>query len=326
MQPLTLEELDREADAFDGAVDATPHIDHFCSSTRWILPACKALMPQRTSWIFRGQCGHVAMMRGQHPHGWSYVEPLEAMWGLACPLLGPSSRELAQELADLCRARELDWDVMLLSGLPLGSPLFHALVRSLFGRYELFQGQITRRHVASLDGGVDGFLGRRTRNFRKSLRRAERAARDAAIAFEPCHAHDPASALALYERVLAIEARSWKGREGVGINDGPMSAFYRDMLPRLAARDELRILIARQDERDIAFVLGGVCGHTYRGLQFSFDAEYETLSLGNLCQLHQIAALCREGVAFYDLGTTMEYKLRWAESTHDSVALIVRKR
>lgn len=326
MQPLTLEELDHQAAAFDRVVGAMAAIDQFCSSTRWIMPAAQALMPPRSPWLFRGDSGHVAMMRGQHPQGWSYVEPLEAMWGLACPLIGRDIRALAEEFLELCMHREHDWDVMLLAGLPVGSAVFYEVARRLYPFYELVKGHTTTCCVASLEGGMDGFLGRRSRNFRKALRRALRAAEDAGIEFEACHATSPDDALALYERVQRIETRSWKGHSGVGIDAGAMAAFYLDMVPRLAARGELRLIIARHDGRDVAYVLGGVCGRTYRGLQFSFDAGYRGYSLGNLCQYWQLVELCRDGVACYDLGTSMEYKRRWAEDTRDSVSLIARKR
>lgn len=327
MEPLNLVDLDRLATEFDDDVASTPDVDGFCSSTLWTLPAAHALMQPRQPWLFRGHAGWVAMMRGHHPEGWHYIEPLEAMWGLACPLAGRDGKAVSAEFVDLCRQRSDDWDVLILSGLPTGSQLLYHLVVRLLRHYELLQGQVTTRHVACLHGGVDGFLGRRSRNFRKALRRSLRAARDTGIEFAPLpQPDDTAAARALYRRLQRIEATSWKGRVGVGIDSGAMATFYQHMVPRLAKRRALRALVARHQGRDVAYVLGGIFGATYRGLQFSFDDDYTRLSLGNLCQYHQIAALCQEGITRYDLGTGMEYKRRWAEATHDSIALIARKR
>jgi hypothetical protein len=327
MEPLSLADFDRSAAEFDRTVADTPAVDGFCSSSMWILPATETLMQPRQGWLFRGREGWVAMMRGQHHHGWRYIEPLEAMWGLACPLAGRDSKGLSAEFVDLCRQRDPHWDVLILSGLPTGSQLLYHLVVRLLPHYELLQGHVTTRHVACLDGGLDGFLGRRSRNVRKALRRALRAADGAGIEFAPVpHPDDAAAALALYQRLQRIEEKSWKGRAGVGIDGGAMGEFYQRMVPRLAARRGLRVLMARHQGRDVAYVLGGIFGATYRGLQFSFDDEYAHLSLGNLCQYHQIAELCHEGVARYDLGTGMEYKRRWAEATQDSITIIARKR
>lgn len=326
MHALTLDELDHRADPFDEEVARMPDIDHFCSSSAWILPAQAALMPPRAPWLFRGEHGYVAMMRGQHAEGWCYVEPLESMWGLACPLIGRDSAALATSFADLCRQRGGEWDVALLSGVRPGSALCLGLLEQLAPRYELRLGPRAVRHVALLDGGVDGFLARRSRNFRRALRRAVRDAEIAGIEFEPVHATGAAAALAAYARIVAVESRSWKGRDGVGIDTGTMHAFYRAMLPRLAARDRLRVIFARRGDRDIGYILGAVFLGTYRGLQFSFDDEHRALALGNLCQYRQIRALCDEGVSRYDLGTDMEYKRRWSDTTHDTISLIAIRR
>lgn len=326
MDALTLDELDRRADAFDEVVASMPDIDHFCSSSAWILPAQAELMPPRRPWLFQGEHGYVAMMRGQHPDGWCYVEPLESMWGLACPLIGRDSALLVASFVGLCRERVDDWEVALLSGVTPGSPLCLSLVKQLAPRYELRLGPRAVRHVAELGGGVDTFLAHRSRNFRRALRRALRDAEAAGVEFEQVRPVDAAAALAAYERIVGVEARSWKGLVGVGIDNGTMHGFYRDMLPRLAAHDRMRVIFARRQGRDIGYILGAVFLGTYRGLQFSFDDGDRALALGNLCQYRQIVALCDEGVSRYDLGTDMEYKRRWSDTTHDTISLIALRR
>ena len=330
MEPLGLQELYEQSAVFDSLVAVTPQIDRFCSSTDWILPAASALMPPRAPWLFKSPEIQVALMRGRHPQGWHYLEPLEAMWGLACPIVGLDSGQAAAQLGHLLRRREDEWNVTVLLGLPAGSRLMMEVAKALVGRYEVRQGPETIRCVASLDGGVDGFLGRRSRNFRKALRRTLRAAKDAGIEMVSCRADTIDEARILYRRAVAVELRSWKGRAGVGIESGHMHDFYSAMVPRLARRGGLRLMFAqdsrRAGSRDIAYVMGGMFGSTYRGLQFSYDAEYEHMSLGNFCQYHQIVELCGDGAASYDLGTDMEYKRRWAELTHISIGLIVVKR
>lgn len=326
MDVLTLDELDRRADSFDEVVAAMHGIDHFCSSSAWILPAQAELMPPRMPWLFHGEHGYVAMMRGSHPDGWHYVEPLESMWGLACPVIGRASAALATSFVDLCRQRQHEWEVALLSGIAPGSTLCLELTKQLMRRYELRLGPRAVRHVAELTGGVDGFLGRRSSNFRRALRRSLRDAETAGIVFEPAAASDPVAARAVYRRIVQVESQSWKGMSGVGIQSGTMHGFYRDMVPRLAVRDRLRVIFARHEGRDVGYILGAVFLGTYRGLQFSFDADYGVMALGNLCQYQQIVALCQEGVTRYDLGTDMEYKRRWADTTLDTISLIAIRR
>jgi hypothetical protein len=320
MEPCDLAQLGADAGDYDRHVRATEGIDRFCSSSAWVLAAAEGLMPGREPWIHRGEHGWVALMRGLHPEGWTYAEPLEAMWGLSCPLVGPRPAPLVADLAALARRRAGDWQVLLVSGVVPGSAMFVELLRTFSPRHRVGLGRTSRRHVASLAGGLDGYLGRRSRNFRRSLDKARRAAARAGVTFAPAHTEDPAVVLA---RILAVERRSWKGRLGVGIEEGVMRAFYEAMVPHLSARGALRAIFARCGERDVAYVLGGVLDGAYRGLQFSFDMDYAACSLGNLCQLEQIAELCEQGFGHYDLGTEMDYKRRWAEATHDTVAVLV---
>lgn len=308
--PITLAELVDRAAAFDQAVAVTPGIDRFCSSVPWVIAAHHALMGDREPWLGTVDDGWIALARAQRPGG-RYLEPLELAWGLACPLIGPDPVAVVEGLmAGL--AVEPDWDLALLAGIVTGGAHHRALRACLRPGWRLGVGPSTERYVASLDGGVDGFLGRRSRNFRKAVRADQRQAAAAGIAFAPVEI-TVANALACLERVVAIERQSWKGEAGVGVDQGPMQAFYRHMITPLAATGRARLMIARHDGVDVAFILGGVFAGEYRGLQFSHVARYRPFGLGNVAQLAQIERLVAEGVHTYDLGTAMDYKARWAE-------------
>jgi len=309
------------ADDFDREVAATPAIDRFCSTSAWILGAAAALMPPRVPFSFRGAAGYFAAMRGIHPAGFPYVEPVELAWGLAAPLVGRDPEALADEVAAVLAERR-DWQIAILSGLTADGPQRRALDRVLPARWERRRGTPTARHIASLDGGVDGFLARRSRELRKTIRKGLRAATDAGVTFEAVRAAAP-EAEALYDRIQAVESRSWKAREGVGISTGPMRAFYQHMLPRLCTQGQQRTIFARLEGRDVGYILGAVFEGEYRGLQFSYDDDHSRFGLGGLLQFHQVAALCDEGVARYDLGTEMDYKRRWAEDVMETEMLVL---
>lgn len=325
MTRLTHEELAAHTATFDAAVRATPQIDHFCSSSDWILPADAALMPPRAPYLWRGDHAWLAMARGDNRDGWTLLQSLEAAWGLACPIVGANPGLVAEEVTGLLRSRPQDWDVALFSGLPRSSSLFAALVRCFTPVFQLRGGSPTRRHVASLEGGLDGYLSRRSRNLRKALRRSERLAKEERIEFEVAHCTTAAQADQAYARVLDVESRSWKGRKGIGIDQGGMCEFYRLMGRRLAVRGTHRLIFATRDGRDIGYVLGGVLDKSYRGLQFSYDEKFRSMGLGGLLQLAQITELCDQGFEEYDLGTDLDYKRRWADGTMDTVLLIVSK-
>lgn len=278
-------------------------------------------MPPRVAFSFRGNHGYFAAMRGVHPAGFPYIEPVELAWGLAAPLIGRDPVAVVAEVVPLLASRR-DWQLVILAGHTVTGPQRRALDATLPERWERRRGQPTVRHVASLDGGLDGFLGRRSRELRKSLRRSQRAAAVAGLSFETVHTTE-AGAHALYERIQGVEACSWKAREGVGIHAGPMRGFYGAMLPRLCALGQQRTMFARIGDRDIGYILGAVMGGEYRGLQFSYDDEYRELGIGGLLQLQQITELCVEGVARYDLGTEMDYKRRWAEDIMETEMLVL---
>jgi hypothetical protein len=316
VEPIDLAAM---ADDFDRAVATTPAIDRFCSSSAWILAAAGALMPPRASFAFGGKHGYFAAMRGVHPAGFPYIEPVELAWGLASPLIGEDAVALVGEVVPLLAARR-DWQLAILSGLTVSGPQRRALDATLPPRWERRRGQPTIRHVASLEGGIDGFLSRRSRELRKSLRKSQRVAAAAGIAFESVRSSD---ARALYDRIQTVEARSWKSQEGVGIHAGPMRAFYGAMLPRLCALGQQRTIFARLGDRDVGYILGAVMAGEYRGLQFSYDDEHARFGLGGLLQYQQIVELCSERVARYDLGTEMDYKRRWAEDIMETEMLVV---
>ena len=318
MEPIDLAAV---ADDFDREVTRTAGIDRFCSASAWILAATAALMPPRAPFSFKGEHGYFAAMRGVHPAGFPYVEPVELAWGLASPLIGADAQAIVGEVVPLLAGRR-DWQLAIFAGLTVTGPQRRALDATLPARWERRRGQPTIRHVASLEGGVDGFLSRRSRELRKSLRKSQRVARDAGLSFETVRARER-DAKALYDRVQAIEARSWKSLEGVGIGSGPMRAFYGAMLPRLCKLDQQRTIFARIGERDVGYILGAVMAGEYRGLQFSYDAEFARFGIGGLLQLEQVIELCGEGVARYDLGTEMDYKRRWAEDIMETEMLVL---
>jgi len=317
---MSLAELEAQADDIDRLALAAPDIDSFCSSPTWILPAAAALMPPCEPLLHRGEAGFLAA--GQRLHGdIRVIEPLEAMWGLASPLVGPAAAPLAEAAGEIFRSLDRTWDALILSGLIVDSRLLQAVVRVLGARYRITLGPQTVRHVASLAGGADGYLARRARTTRKGLRQSERRAAAAGISFAEATAHDPGGADRLFERILAVEQRSWKGKARIGLDTAGMREFYQLMAQRLAAAGRLRVLFARVGEEEVGYVLGAVFGDTYRGLQFAFDDRYRAVGLGNLCQLEQVRRL-EPAIVRYDLGTGGDYKRAWAEHDVTSVALV----
>jgi CelD/BcsL family acetyltransferase involved in cellulose biosynthesis len=319
MQLLSRAELERCAPEYDACVARDSELDRFCSRTDWVLSFHDAFHPTSELALARagGSFVLLALRRG-------LLEPLEAMWGFASPLVGDGSPALLAELLR-ARAESRGREPVYLTGLPLRGARTRAALLALAPDYGLAGVSATQRYTARFDS-ADAWLAARSPSFRRNLRASARRVAAAGVTCEPLVSPRPEEAAALYARALAVERRSWKSASGNGVDQGPMRDFYACMLPRLAARGALRALFARRDGRDVGYLLGGVEGELFRGLQFSFDDSLRALGLGNVLQLEAITRLAAQGIRSYDLGAQSSYKARWAEPGLATVGVLARPR
>ena len=316
-------DFDALAPQLDAAACATPHVSRYCSASDWGLAANAALHPGRRPIVRRAGDAWVVLTLGHHEHVGTLLHPLEADWGFACPLLGPSPRESADLLEEVLHIGSGQWEAALLTGLP--ARLARLVATRMHRRYRTVTRPGLRYQVADLSGGVEGFLERRTPRFRRNLRRERRRAAEAGITFEVVSPSGPATEA--FDRIVDVELRSWKHQSGQSVLDVPrLRRFYRIALQRAARRGALRVVLARHGDRDIAYCMGGSLDDEYRGFQLSHDHEFADYGLGNLVQIEMIEALCRDGIRWYDLGMQMGYKARWADRAEALFSVIVFKR
>lgn len=317
--------LDQPDSLLNRIAAATPQADPFCCRSEWQFSFHEAFSPERAL-HFRECAGSLlAVAERQHPRVGTVIEPIESSWLFGCPLLGPDSVAL---LASFLREAEhqLAPPFVLLSGLLPGSKQLRSVAGTFSRRFEVVKLAPAILRSASLAGGVDGFLSRRSPRFRHNLRRAARRSGERGVYFERARPCSVAEAETVYARMLSVEEASWKGIGRCGMAEPPSRDFYRLMLRRLSASGSGRVIFARQAERDIGFVFGGLAGPHYRGQQFSYREEWHAFSIGNLLQQEQIQWLCEDGVERYDMGPRMEYKLHWAELELRSEARLLRPR
>ena len=300
-------------------------VDQFCSSSLWGLPAHQALMPQRELAVLESESGYVALARGTSDHYGAYLEPMECMWQFASPFARKDFK-LAHEFAEALETQWRDWNVVILTGLSPETIFFRELVVELEKHFQLTLIGKTGRVLADISDGVSGFLGRRSRGFRRSLSRARRDCTQREIEFQVCaNSGSPAECSGFYQRILDIELRSHKGLAGQGIEQPGMREFYEQMMPRLAQVGALRLIFARHEGEDVGFIFGGVKGRTFRGLQMSYDQRCADLSLGNVLQFKMVELLSDEGLNVYDLGSDIEYKHRWGEERFGTISVGITK-
>lgn len=316
MQRLTLEELRERSGEVAAAALRTPGVSALCSGPDWQLAAHDGL---------HGAAGARSHLIVEDAGSWMiFVErereriyfPFESAWMFSSPVTGDPDR-----IVDLLLAAPhwLGGSVGLcLGGIRCESPLHEAVrrIEPATRRYDEFAA--TECMIIDLGGGVESWLGRRSPKFRRTLREAEKV-----NGIEIVEAGEE-SAGALFDRILAIQERTYKWREGTDILKAPeYAAFYETLLSALRARGDLRVLFAHRDGEDLAYIFGGVAGNNYRGFQMSYVEEARSLGLGNRLQLENLRRCEAEGITRYDLGMHSPYKERWADRREENTGIFL---
>jgi CelD/BcsL family acetyltransferase involved in cellulose biosynthesis len=157
---------------------------------------------------------------------------------------------------------------------------------------------------------------------RANLKRGERKMLAAGMNID--HIAPNGSVEDVLNRVLNVEQHTWKRKAGQSVLLSPRyHAFYQSVLERAASRGALRASFITRDGVDLAYIFGAVLGHTYRGFQLGFHEDFTKFGLGNQAQLAMIQRLCTEGIQWYDLGMSMEYKQRWSDRVLELSTVVV---
>ena len=327
MRCLDFFDFDNRRQFFDELVRTTPEGDHFCSSSDWIIPAREAFAEDADACILEDAAGMIALM-AVPIEGWGRtLVPLESSWGFALPFAGAEPTLLVERLYYyLTQSSDAPkWESLLIPGLEPEGRTLGALVRWFAPEHRIGLGPTMLRHRAQIDGGFEGWRNNRTpkflRNMRLALRRAESAGVDRTY-IVPSTVDDFEQA---FERALNIELRGWKGASETGFGTPPMQFFYRRVCERLLDTKSLRFVFVRAEGIDIGFAFGAVRDNLFRGFQLGYADSHRHLSPGNLAQLSLIEELANEGVAIYDLGMDMEYKRGWADTTFQTVSILISR-
>lgn len=259
------------------------------------------------------------------------LTPLEHGWCFGSPVLGADAdKALAAVIAATEEAYPAARVNIVLSGIQPQSALAARILRRFGVAFDFFRCNISVLCSASLAGGLDGYLSRRSANHRAKLRKAARKAAEDGVVFRRETPATQAELAELYARMALAESKSWKGIGRCGMTEKQSLKFYAALVQRMFANGGLRAIMAQRYGEDIGFVFGGLCGRTYRGQQFSYAATEKQLSLGNLLQLETLKWLCEEGVERYDMGPLtgprMAYKRHWTEQSHEIQTWIMARK
>lgn len=301
---------------WDAAVDRTPDIDRFCTSTLWSFAAATSFPEVGPPVVVGDGSAFCGLRSATTTEGATVLVGLDPIWGFASPAVG-APRAAASMVAS--RLSIEDFDYAVVAGQRADSALAACIVRALDGSFRLLRGPLQERLQIDLGDGADAWRSRRSGRFRQRLGQLQRRADAAGLEVVDVSALTPDE---LFPRLLAVEAASWKADEGTGMNANALADFYRQASARLARCDQLRVLLARVDGDDVGYILGGVRGDLYRGMQLSYVRAASDLGVGHLLQLAQIERLQHEGIVTYDMGMDMPYKRRWADRVDETFAIV----
>lgn len=171
----------------------------------------------------------------------------------------------------------------------------------------------------SWSNALGRFSSRRRSDFRRMQRRAEE---QGPISFE-FHAPDVATAGALLEDAIAIEARSWKAQAGTAIADNPdQLAFFRHYAPRAAAEGILRIVFLRIGAERVAAQIAAECDDAFWLFKIGYDERFARCSPGQLLMLESIERAARNGLSRFEfLGKSADWTRFWTETERPRMRL-----
>jgi hypothetical protein len=305
--------LDQPESAWNEAAAATRQADPFCCRTEWQLSFAQSRHPDRKLLVRHHDGSLIAFSESLLSSGVPILSPLDNLWLFGSPLLGQHAVDLLDDLTGELGNTQGPSPVIAISGLRPGGVLLRKLQTRFQSRYRFQRLNQDVLCGASLRGGLDGFLSRRSANHRRNLRKQGKRARAQGVEFERFSPLSDQDVLAIYDRMIRVERASWKGAGQCGMAEPFPRRYYLNMLKRLAVSGSARIILAQHQGKDIGFIFGGVVNGIYRGQQFSFDRDWHKYSIGNLMQLQQVQWLCEEDARRYDLGPLMGYKHHWAE-------------
>jgi hypothetical protein len=292
--------------------------DPFCSLPQWQLSFHDAFSPKRRLLFRETSDSLIAFAEKVSSPENIYLTPIEPHWLFGNPLLGPQAVDLLSDtLFEIDKTYYPLFPRILISGIAPKGAMYRQLMKRFDSKFTFNRHSSDIQCGASLAGGIDGFLSRRSSNHRKKLKKETSGARRNGLSFERRVAGSFEEADEVFSRMIAVEMASWKGIAHCGMAEKPTDKFYRLMLRRMSPSKTSRIIFARHEDKDIGFIYGGMAGSVYRGQQFSYDDEWRNASIGNLLQFEQLKWLCEEGATRYDmgplLGPRMEYKRHWTE-------------
>lgn len=208
------------------------------------------------------------------------------------------------------------WDLFRMSNVVVGgatSLALDGLAAELGTPLQVIPGESSP--YLAINGDWKDYLATRNKKFRYKLRR-RRETLENMEGFELTWWEGPTGMDFLLDKILTIESRSWKAREGVDIPSSAQEVkYHRELLPFLAERDMLFANVVSVANRPVAYNLCCRCGGWFGQLKTSFDESFEELSPGAFVIDAAVQKAIELGAREFDfLGDADPHKLVWTDA------------
>ena len=188
---------------WEQSVDLAAQPDPFCCAPVWQLSAHRAFAPGRRVLAQHTEDSVLVLAEAFLSSGQPLLTSLEAHWLFGCPLLGPDAIGLLAEALAVMSHGYGHLPALLLGGIVPGSRRARELYACCESLFTIYLAGECIQAGASLEGGLDGFLSRRSANLRSKWRKSFRRAADRGVTFERSCPTDTAGADAVYARMRA---------------------------------------------------------------------------------------------------------------------------
>jgi len=176
------------------------------------------------------------------------------------------------------------------------------------------------------DGGYEGYLATRSRNFRSQIgRRRRKLEREHGLCFRASDDRDRIEAD--FSTFLELHDARWVERGGSSSSGEEVRDFHRRFATAAFERGWLRLWTAEADGAPAAAWYGWRIGERYCYALSGFDRDYERLSIGAVMLAHTIERAAAEGAKVYDMMWGEEpYKQRFETGRRQAATWVLGSR
>jgi len=163
-----------------------------------------------------------------------------------------------------------------------------------------------------------------SRNFQNVLNKKLNKLKKAE-SFEITRISDYKSLNMIFDNLIEISAKSWKGQEGTDLKSSPeQSGFYKEFSLKGSDAGLWEVWVLKINNRIVAFEYSLKGNNSLSLIRSDFDMDFKDYGPGNSLRAYLIQDLMnREDVWEYDLGgMAYDYKLKWTNTIREHIAVM----